>query len=560
MPRKFLTALLSFSLAMFLTACDTDQSRHQAAVNDDPWTAVHQPPRLVVGIVVDQMRHDYFHRYWDKFGDDGFKRLLGQGFSFDNARFDYMPTYTGPGHASVYTGTTPAVHGIISNWWYSRELGETLYVTSDPDHATVGAEGAGGEMSPRWLLSTTVGDELHLHTAGRSRVVGISLKDRSAILPAGHTGDAYWLDYGSGKFITSTYYRESLPGWVSDFNERNLVEHYLGASWETLLPIDQYTESIADDNPHEAPFRGQPRPVFPHPLPELVEHHGLGLVASTPFGNDLLVELAIAALEGEALGRGETPDMLAMSFSATDHVGHQFGPASVEVQDTYLRLDRQIARLLDYLDEHYGRDNVLVFLTSDHGVPHIPSYLEEKRIPAGYFDHDGVTAQLRALSESTWGIDLVEDFSNHQVFLDHHKVAEAGLDLAAVRESVARHLLAVDGVAGVLTADALQFGEFRDGVRAKVQRGYHARRSGDVVSWLEPNWMPKWHASVPTTHGSPYNYDTRAPLVWYGWRVPPGRSTERVHISDIASTLAIMLDAPFPGANTGNPLNHHMER
>lgn len=540
---------LLLSLTLIVAACTQGEPRVEPSEG---------PPRLVVGIVVDQMRHDYLRRYQDKYSEDGFKRLLKEGFSFDNARFDYMPTYTAPGHASIYTGTTPAVHGIISNYWYSRESGSTLYAVGDANYRTVGADGTDGEMSPHQLLSTTVGDELRLHSNERSRVVGLSLKARSAILPAGHTGEAYWLDADSGRFITSTYYRDVLPDWVSAFNERKLVDHYLEGTWETLLPIEQYVESIADDNPYEAPFRGEERPVFPRDLAALTQHSGRGLVAVTPFGNELLLELAFAALEGEQLGKGEHTDILAISFSSTDRIGHQFGPASIEVQDTYLRLDRQLARLLDYLDEHYGKGEVLVFLTTDHGVAHVPAYLRDRKIPAGRFISNDVLEKLRVFSRSTYGEDFIEAFSDQQVFLDTEKLDNAEVEPARVRADIARFLLGVEGVAGTVTADALVVGEFSDDLRGKVQRGFHQKRSGDVMAWLEPNGVSLRHDTVRAIHGSPYNYDTRAPLIWYGWQVPAGRSTERVNITDIASTLAIILEAPFPGANTGNPMNHLM--
>src|SRR5690554_4048145 len=317
--------------------------------------AAHETPKLVVGIMVDQMRSDYIHKYWDKFGEDGFKRLVNEGFSFTNNHFDYMPTSTGPGHASVYTGTTPSVHGVMGNGWYVRETGKNINVIEVSGYSGVGTEpGKESDKSPGNVLSTTVGDELRLHTNFRSKVIGVSRKDRGAILPAGHTGEAYWYEGSTGNFISSSYYLEELPAWVQAFNSRNLAQEYLKEPWETLLPIEQYVESMADDNPYENLFKGAEAPVFPYNLPELAKTEGLGILASTPFHNDLLLDMAIAAIEGENLGSRETSDMLSISFSATDGIGHQFGPSSIEVQDTYLRLDQTLAKLLDYLDEHFG--------------------------------------------------------------------------------------------------------------------------------------------------------------------------------------------------------------
>src|SRR5690606_34291105 len=300
--------------------------------------SANERPKLVVGIMVDQMRSEYIFKYWDKFGEDGFKKLVNEGFTFTNNHFDYMPTATGPGHASVYSGTTPSVHGVMGNSWYVRETGETINVIEVPGYEGVGAlEGEEGNKGPGNLLSTTVGDELRLHTNNRSKVIGISRKDRGAILPAGHTGDAYWFEGSTGNFITSTFFMEELPVWVKEFNGRKLAEKYLMEPWETLLPIEDYVESMEDDNPYERKFSGESALVFPHNLPELAKAEGVGVISSTPFSNDLILEMGIAAIEGEALGSRETPDLLALSFSATDAVGHQFGPSSIELQDTYLR-------------------------------------------------------------------------------------------------------------------------------------------------------------------------------------------------------------------------------
>ncbi|MEX2591177.1 MAG: alkaline phosphatase PafA [Anditalea sp.] len=520
----------------------------------------HETPKLVVGIMVDQLRPDYIHRYWDKFGEDGFKRLLNEGFTFTNNHFDYMPTATGPGHASVYTGATPAVHGVMGNGWYVRELDKSINVIEVPGFEGVGSEpGKEGKKGPGNVLTTTVGDELRLHTNNRSKVIGISRKDRGAILPAGHTGDAYWFEGATGNFVTSTHYRNELPGWVREFNDRKLVEQYLAQPWETLLPLEEYIESIADDNPYERMFDGETAPVFPHNLPELVEKNGLGIISSTPFSNDLLLDLALAAIEGESLGSRETTDLLSISFSATDAVGHQFGPASIEVQDTYLRLDQTIAKLLDYLDGTYGKDNILLFLTSDHGVAHVPDYLVDQGIPGGRFDSNDKIDSLRGFLTEEYGEDLLLAFSNFEVFLDHQLIDQNNLDHEEVQNNVARFMLSLEGVAGALTATALNSGEFTKGIRARVQQGYNQKRSGDVVIWLEPHITPGT-SSQGTTHGSPWVYDSHTPMHWYGWDVPAGRSSHPVHISDIASTVATFLNSPFPSGNIGKPMNEHMRK
>src|SRR5690606_33227621 len=341
-----------------------------------------------------------------------------------------------------YTGTTPSVHGVMGNSWYVRELDKSINVIEVPGYNGVGsAEGKEGDKAPGNMLSTTVGDELRLHTNNRSKVIGVSRKDRGAILPAGHTGDAYWFEGSTGNFVTGTFHRQDLPAWVKEFNERKLVEQYLKDPWKTLLPIEEYVESMEDDNLYEGMFDGEKAPVFPHNLPELSKTEGLGLISSTPFGNDLILDMALAAIEGESLGSRETTDLLAISFSSTDAVGHQFGPSSIEVQDTYLRLDRTIAKLLDYLDKNFGKDNIHLFLTSDHAASYVTSYLEDQGIPGGYIDGKERAAALQGFFNEKYGENLLLTFSNFDVFLNHQLIDEKKLDLETVQKEVARFML-----------------------------------------------------------------------------------------------------------------------
>ncbi|TVR26853.1 MAG: alkaline phosphatase family protein [Balneolaceae bacterium] len=543
------TVLLSASV-LLLQGCNYENERTETNPH-------YETPKLVIGIMVDQMRHDYIYRYWDKYGDDGIKRLVNEGFSFDNARFDYMPTFTGPGHASVYTGTTPTVHGIIGNSWYLRDEDRTTYVTGDPDVSGVGTDSDEGKMSPRWLLSSTITDELMMHTNMRSKVVGMALKDRGSILPAGHIGDAYWFDYGNAKMISSTFYMDELPGWVEEFNARDLPAQYVSEAWETLLPIEEYIESIEDDNPYEGTFNGQDRPVFPHDLPAYAEISGNGIVANTPFGDKYTFEFLYAAIEGEQLGRNEITDFAAVSFSSPDHIGHRYGPPSIEVQDTYLRFDREIARLLNYIDEEFGKENVLVFLTSDHGAGHNARYLEDLQVPTGRFLRNDIADALSSRMMEIYGFDPVQSLRAIEVYLDHEMIRNNGARLENVQKDVANFLIEQEGVAGALTADALRYNSFTEAMHRNAQRGYNASRSGDVMYWLDPQWFTS-NQTTGTTHGSPYSYDTRAPLIWYGYDISPGRSHTPVFISDIASTLANFLNIPFTSGNTGNPMNDYI--
>jgi len=519
--------------------------------------AQKQQPKLVVGIVVDQMRYDYLTRFWEKYSNDGFKKLVNGGFNCKNMNYNYMPTYTGPGHASIYTGTTPENHGIISNTWYNKFANNTMYCTSDSVETTIGSETVSGKMSPRNLLSTTITDELKLATNNRGKVIGISIKDRGAILPAGHKADAaYWYDGGNeGKWISSTFYMKELPKWVQEVNETNNSNKYLNGKWETLLPIKAYTESIADDNPYEGTFNEEELPVFPHDLKALRDsNHNYSLIKATPFGNTILKELALAAIEGERLGKDEFTDFLAVSFSSPDYVGHKYGPMSVEIEDTYLRLDKDLAEIFSYLEKNFEKDEVLIFLTADHGAVNVPQYLIDNNLPAGYFDGEKLTTDLKNHLKKKYNTDtLIANVSNYQVFLNHSYIAQNNLKLKAIESEVAQFLLTQKGISKAVTATSLKATEFNDGILANAQRGYHQVRSGDVLYVLESGWIPAGY-TTGTTHGSPYSYDTHVPLLWYGAGVKKGQSDKFVVIPDISATLAALLQIQTPSACTGFPI------
>lgn len=558
------TVVLPLLLLLLYTACAVGQKQNRTPVilpvQEAAVSKIH-PPKLIVGIVVDQMRPDYIYRYWDKLGDKGFKRLLKGGFECQNAQYNYVPTYTAPGHASIYTGTTPAVHGIIANNWYLREENRETYCTEDNSEHTVGSPTAAGQMSPRNLLTTTLGDELRLFGNEKPKVIGISIKDRGAILPAGHLGTAYWLDaYDNwdesapqqGTFITSTYYSSQLPDWVKQFNAQNRVGYYLSRPWETLRPMADYTESLPDNTPYEAAFESEKPAVFPHNLPEIAKKKGWGIIRSTPFGNSLLKEFAIAALEGEQLGKGNSTDMLSVSFSSTDYVGHRFGTRAIETEDTYLRLDQDIADLIDFLDQHIGLQNVLLFLTADHAAAEVAQFLMDKRVPAGYFDAQESLQQLKGLYKKMYGDSLLLNYSNAQLFLDHKALARKGIMPANAQSFGADFMLGLKGVGLSQTADQLQKATFTDRFRQTVQNGYHVKRSGDILLTLEPAWME--YEKTGTTHGTEYNYDTKVPLLWFGGLIRPGHTARRINITDIAPTIAILLNLPFPNGCTGEPI------
>jgi predicted AlkP superfamily pyrophosphatase or phosphodiesterase len=539
---------LSILLTVFFLYAKSQSSPGQA-----PQTA---HPKLIVGIVVDQMRYDYLYRFADKFGKDGFQRLMKEGYNCRNTNYNYTPTYTGPGHASVYTGTTPSMHGIIANNWYDRVKSRNVYCSEDKSVNTVGAKGNAGQMSPVSMLGTTITDEVHIASNLNSKVIGIALKDRGAILPAGHTANAaYWYD-ASGAWISSTYYMNKLPAWVTSFNEKKHAESYLSQNWNTLLPIEQYTESTADSNAFEALLKGETSPVFPHKLPALMAANGgADLIRNTPFGNSLTKDFAIQTIMEEHLGKGVSTDFLTISFSSTDYIGHSYGPHSIELEDTYLRLDKDLAELLTFLDKELGKGNVLLFLTADHAVVDVPLFLTGRKIPAGNFEgHPAIDSLKQYLKKKYADSTLVQAFTNQQIYLNQKVIARKEIQKEQLQQDVADFMLRFNGVAGSVTASAFGKGSFNsEDMRSLIQNGYQPKRSGDVMIILQPGWIES-ESLTGTTHGSGYSYDTHVPLLWYGWNVHPGSTVDCIRPIDIAPTISMMLNIPFPDACSGKPI------
>ncbi len=515
----------------------------------------NEQPKLVVGIVVDQMRYDYLYRYWEKYGNDGFKKLMNEGFNCKNTSFNYMPTFTAPGHASIYTGATPSIHGIIGNNWYVLKEKRKIYCTDDANVKTVGSHTLAGVMSPANMLTTTITDELKISSNFKSKVIGISLKDRGAILPAGHSADAaYWYDSETGNWISSTHYMAELPAWVKQFNNKKLPSKYLSSPWNTLLPIAQYKESFADDNPFEEAFNGQDKPVFPHNLPEIVKLKGLGLLRETPFGNTFTKDFVMETVINENLGKGENTDFIAVSFSSPDYIGHQFGTHSIEIQDNYLRLDKDIAELIAFLDKQVGKENYLIFLTADHGAAHNPGFLNHNKMPAGIFDSSKPLADLRQLLNEKYGKgDWILSYYNEQFTFNRKLIFEKGIDLYQMQQFAKQYLINYPNISNVYTSQELSTSDFVHKPASLVQAGFHQQRSGDVAIVLEPGWME--FNIKGTTHGTVYNYDTHVPLIWYGWKIKKGETSEPYFITDIAPTLSVILKVSMPNGNTGTPIN-----
>ncbi|MFZ9055426.1 MAG: alkaline phosphatase PafA [Flavobacteriales bacterium] len=523
-------------------------------------TNLGERPKLVVGITVDQMRMDYLYRFWDAFGDGGFKRIIEGGFVCGDHHFGYAPTYTGPGHASIFTGTTPRYHGIIGNDWYDRNSGTSVYCVSDDRVQTIGIDDAtdqSGHMSPHRMEASTLGDELKLATGMQSKVVGISLKDRGAILPAGHLADAAYWYYGKdeGKFISSTRYMEKLPRWAAKWNDGKWSQRYLKTPWNIGISEGALAIQTADNTPYERPFDGDNNPTYPYDLKKLSEtNDGFDVLKSTPLGNNLVVDFAMAAIVGEEMGRDAITDLLAISFSSTDYIGHQFGVHAWETMDTYVRLDQQLKILFNHLDQSVGAGEWMCWLSADHGAATVPSYAMETGLPVDYWKPgnmiDDVKADLtQAYGEGEW----VLNYSNDQFFLNRPLIAERGLDRWEMQRRIQRFVNTYPGVMMAVTGEDLTTGAIAgDEILDRLRMGWSGSASGDVMVVTKPGWIQ--YSRSGTTHGSPYVYDTHVPCIFYGWNVPVGITYERTYIRDIAPTVAGLIHCPLPNATTGRPI------
>jgi len=518
-------------------------------------------PKLVVGIVVDQMRWDYLYRYYNRYGEGGFKRLINQGFSCENTLINYLPSYTAVGHTCIFTGSVPSIHGIAGNDWTDQLTGKHVYCTDDSTVQTVGAPPApDGKMSPRNLLVSTVTDELRIATNFQSRVVGVSLKDRAAILPAGHAANAaFWLDDASGRFITSTYYMDRLPDWAEKYNNDKNISWLIADGWKTLYPVNTYTESDTDNQPYEGKLSGESAPVFPHDVKAAyAKNHGS--FRSTPFGNTLTLDFARAALDGYQLGRGPATDFLTINCASTDYVGHLFGPNSIEVEDTYLRLDKDLAAFFSMLDEKVGKGQWLVFLTADHGAANAVGFMQKHREPADFFNSKNIVDTLDKLIQQKYGIDkAIRSAENFQIGFELKKVEEANADFSGIKALVVDFLKKQPGINYAVDIDRLQDAPIPEPIKTMIRNGYNYKRSGQVQVIFDPGWL-ETYAHTGTTHGSWNPYDTHIPLLFLGWNIQPGSSNATVHMTDIAPTVAALLHIQMPNGCIGVPITDLMKK
>ncbi|QNN40618.1 alkaline phosphatase PafA [Pedobacter roseus] len=542
-------SFLIFSISIFSLSISSAQTKKTIPAQPKAFPAEVARPKLVVGLVVDQMRWDYLYRYYNRYTNGGFKRLINEGFSVENTFIPYTPTYTACGHTCIYTGSVPAVHGIIGNDWYDPETKKNVYCTEDSSVSTVGSTPSSeGNMSPKNMLTTTITDELRLATNFRGKVIGISLKDRGSILPAGHAANAaYWYQGSTGNWITSTYYMKEVPTWIADYNKLKLANKFYAKNWETLYPINTYVNSTADEKAYEGKLS-----TFPHQLTQNVDKN-FDAIRSTPYGNTITLDLAKLAILSEDLGQDNITDFLAVSCSSTDYVGHAYGPNSVEAEDTYLRLDKDFEEFFNYLDKKVGKGNYTVFLTADHGAAHVPGFMQENKLPSGVVSDRDIANKLNTYLNDKFKVNnVVLKSQNNQIIFDHDKTDKGDVSFDVIKSASVEFLKRLDGFQNAVDIAKISQSTLQEIQKKMITNGYNARRSGDIYYVLQPNWFNG--SSTGTTHGNWNPYDSHIPLVFMGWGIKAGASNKTHYMTDIAPTLAALLHIQMPNGNVGEPI------
>jgi len=540
---------LIFSVSILSVSLAFGQSKKVTPAPAKAFPAEVARPKLVVGLVVDQMRWDYLYRFYNRYTNGGLKRLVNEGFSVENTFIPYTPTYTACGHTCIYTGSVPAVHGIIGNDWYDPETKRTVYCTEDSAVTTVGSTPSSeGNMSPKNMLTTTITDELRLATNFKGKVIGISLKDRGSILPAGHAANAaYWYQGSTGNWITSSYYMKEVPTWIADYNKLKLANKFYAKNWETLYPINTYVNSTADAKAYEGKNN-----TFPHQLTQNIDKN-FDAIRSTPYGNTITLDLAKLAILSEDLGQDNITDFLAVSCSSTDYVGHAYGPNSIEAEDAYLRLDKDIEEFFNYLDKKVGKGQYTVFLTADHGAAHVPGFMKENKMPSGVVSDRDIANKLNTYLNDKFKVNnVVLSSMNNQIIFDHDKTDKGNVSFDVIKSASVEFLKTLDGFQNAVDISKISQSTLQEIQKKMITNGYNARRSGDIYYVLEPNWFNG--GSTGTTHGSWNPYDSHIPLVFMGWGIKPGATNKTHYMTDIAPTLAALLHIQMPNGTVGEPI------
>ena len=513
-------------------------------------------PKILVGVVVDQMRYDYLTRLSNKFSNDGFNRLINQGFNCTNNHYNYVPTVTGPGHSSIATGSSPSINGIVGNNWYDRNIKEEIYCATDLSYENIGGNAYYGKKSPNNLLTLTFADQNRITNKMKSKTISISIKDRGAIFMGGKNANAAYWFYGKnkGEWITSSYYMNDLPSWVREFNEPENISSFINR-WELLHDLKRYDLRREDDNDFEKLFKGKDNSSFPYLTEALMEENdGFDMISETPFGNSMTTDFAIAAIEGEKLGEDDFTDVLTISYSSTDYIGHNFGVFSLETEDTYLRLDLEIKRLLDYLDKKVGNNNYSLFLTADHGALEVPAYLNSKGMKAMSVDkYKFIKSVSKYLAETFGSKRMIEHSVNNNIYINYEVVKSLDLKLDVVKQKIVNHLNTYDFINSAYSLDEIITASKLTNYQELIKKGYYPERSGDIVFVLEPNVII--YGDRGTTHGSGYDYDTHVPLIFYGNGINKGKTSVRTEITDIAPTINELLGIENSSAYSGKILD-----
>jgi predicted AlkP superfamily pyrophosphatase or phosphodiesterase len=519
-------------------------------------------PKLIIGIEISQFRYDYIPRFWDKLSEGGFKKLINRGCYCENTSYNYLFSDIGVGCATIATGTNPSQHGIIAGSWYSNLLDKIIINIDDDAVKTVGGNYDAGRYSPKNLMTSTFADEIKLANNFQSKVISISLDPQAAIFSSGHTTDcAYWFDSNTGNFITSSFYVDSLPGWVNEFNNKHFSDVYMGEEWNTLLPMGEYTASLLDNNGYEPGMFGQS--VFPYVLKDISKRFTrkdrYDLLRYMPFGDNLTKDFAISSIVSEELGKDDNTDILFVSFTVSERIGNLFGPLSVEMEDLVLCLDSDIAHLLEFVEKNIGKENVLIYLTAEHGVQHLPEYLEANKIPSGYFNAPGNIALLKSYMNNIYGKgDWIKQYYGQEIYLNRNLIEDSKYNLADVQTNVANLMLQFTGVANTMTATTLQSTNFTQGIFATMQNSFNQKRSGDVLLNFTTGWAEK--PGYNNDFAAPYGHDRRVPLIWYGWKIGHKSVRRPVDLSDIAPTICTMLEVSYPNSASGRPILEIVEQ
>lgn len=508
-------------------------------------------PKLMVGLVIDQMRWDYLYRYANRYTEKGFKLLLKKGYSFENTLIPFVPTVTAAGHTTIYTGAVPATNGIVGNNWYEKSISKGVYCTDDSTVHGVGNNDGQGKMSPRKLYSTSITDQLKLSNNFKSKVIGIALKDRGAILPAGHSANAaYWYDDVAGKWITSNYYMDTLPSWVNKYNALDKVSTYMQQDWNTLYPINTYTQSTKDDNENEVDFGELKSHVFPYKLSTLKKKKYSDF-KNTPYANTFSFDFAKQAIINENMGKGLETDFITLSISSTDYIGHSFGPNSIEIEDTYLRLDNDIANFIEFLDATIGVNKYTLFLTADHGAAHAVNFLKENKIASGSFSPASLEKELVKMLLDTFAVNPLLAEDNYQLYIDYELLDKKGIDPDKVNSLLIKMLKKQPFVLDAFENKKLNTIPLAEPMKTRFINGYNSLRSGDIQIVIKPGFSTY---KKGTGHSVWNPYDAHIPLLFYGWGIPVGKTYREVYMTDIAPTIAALLQIQMPSGNVGKAL------